>query len=142
MKKKNFFALVSGTASILLFGIGMCMCMLPAWNLFRAGVVFGAAGVVWLLLTWMIYRKLSGKKPIALNGALLLRALYGCFSVLVLGIGMCMCMLWGMLLPGIGIGILGLLGMAAAYPLYRNITRKRREKLAPEILRLTQELLK
>ena len=45
-------------------------------------------------------------------------------------------------LPGIGIGILGLLGMAAAYPLYRNITRKRREKLAPEILRITQELLK
>ncbi len=66
----------------------------------------------------------------------------GTAGILLFGIGMCMCMLWGMLLPGIGIGILGLLGMAAAYPLYRNITRKRREKLAPEILRLTQELLK
>ena len=124
MKKKNYFALVSGTAGILLFGIGMCMCMLPAWNLFRAGVVFGAAGVVWLLLTWMIYRKLSGKKPIALNGALLLRALYGCFSVLVLGIGMCMCMLWGMLLPGILIGIVGILLLLLLIPLCRGFVKE------------------
>ena len=124
MKKKNYFALVSGTAGILLFGIGMCMCMLPAWNSFRAGVVFGAAGVVWLLLTWMIYRKLSGKKPIALNGALLLRALYGCFSVLVLGIGMCMCMLWGMLLPGILIGIVGILLLLLLIPLCRGFVKE------------------
>lgn len=68
----------------------------------------------------------------------------GILSTLLLGLGMSCTTVWQdtLFLPGIGIGILGLLGMAAAYPLYRNITRKRREKLAPEILRLTQELLK
>ena len=124
MKKKNFFALVSGTAGILLFGIGMCMCMLPAWNLFRTGVVFGAAGAALLRLTWMIYRKLSGKKPFALNGALLLRALYGCFSVLVLGVGMCMCMLWSMFLPGTLIGIVGILLLLLLIPLCRGFVKE------------------
>ncbi len=68
----------------------------------------------------------------------------GILSTLLLGLGISCTTVWQdtLFLPGIGIGILGLLGMAAAYPLYRNITRKRREKLAPEILRLTQELLK
>ena len=68
----------------------------------------------------------------------------GILSTLLLGLGMSCTTVWQdtLFLPGIGIGILGLLGIAAAYPLYRNITRKRREKLAPEILRLTQELLK
>lgn len=43
---------------------------------------------------------------------------------------------------GILIGLLGIAGIAGAYPVYRMITRKRRKKLAPEILRLTNELMK
>ena len=48
MKKKNFFALVSGTAGILLFGIGMCMCML--WGMFLPGILIGIVGILLLLL--------------------------------------------------------------------------------------------
>ena len=44
--------------------------------------------------------------------------------------------------PGILIGTVGLLGMAAALPLYVHITKKERARLAPEILRLTDELMK
>lgn len=68
----------------------------------------------------------------------------GILSALVLGVGMCCTMVWGdtLFLPGVFIGIAGLAGIAAAYPLYTHITRKRREARAPEILRLTSALLK
>jgi len=68
----------------------------------------------------------------------------GIISSLVLGLGMSCCMVWAghWFLPGIGFGLLGMSGIAAAYPLYRMITQKERQKAAPEILRLTEELMK
>ena len=68
----------------------------------------------------------------------------GVISALILGIGMCCCMVWGgnLFIPGIIIGIVGIAGVAAAYPLYERITKKERERIAPEILRLTDELIK
>lgn len=68
----------------------------------------------------------------------------GILSTLVLGIGMCCCLVWAekLFVPGIIIGVIGILGIAGAYPIYYHITKRRREKLAPEIIRLTDELLK
>ena len=68
----------------------------------------------------------------------------GVISTLVMGIGMCCCMVWGGMwfVPGILIGLVGIAGVAAAYPLYSRITKKERQRIAPEILRLTEELLK
>ena len=68
----------------------------------------------------------------------------GIIGALLLGIGMCCTMIWAetMFLPGIVIGVAGIVVVAAAYPLYTHITKKRREKLAPEIIRLTDELSK
>ena len=42
--------------------------------------------------------------------------------------------------PGIFIGAVGIALIAAAYPLYSHITQKERQKLAPQILKLTEEL--
>lgn len=68
----------------------------------------------------------------------------GIVGTLLLGVGMCCTMVWAekWFFPGIAVGILGIIGISAAYPLYTHMTQKRREKLAPEILRLTDELLK
>ncbi|MBQ7800895.1 MAG: hypothetical protein IJ375_01065 [Oscillospiraceae bacterium] len=66
----------------------------------------------------------------------------GVLGALILGVGMCCCMVWELFIPGIIIGILGIAGVSLAYPLYVRITEKEREKIAPEILRLTEELLK
>ena len=68
----------------------------------------------------------------------------GIISALVLGVGMCCCMVWAdrWFFPGVFIGIAGLIGAALAYPLYMRITKREREKIAPEVLRLTDELLK
>lgn len=68
----------------------------------------------------------------------------GILSTLLLGVGMCCCMVWDgvWFVPGIFIGVLGILGVSLAYPVYHKITQKERQRLAPEILRLTDELMK
>lgn len=72
----------------------------------------------------------------------------GILGVLILGTGMILIMtplgksFGSLLLPvGIGVGLLGMLLVALAYPIYNRILQKERKKIAPEILRLSQELL-
>lgn len=68
----------------------------------------------------------------------------GIVSVLIMGTGMSCTMVWGgvWFIPGIIIGVIGMAGVAAAYPIYNYITKKQREKVAPEIIRLSDELMK
>ena len=68
----------------------------------------------------------------------------GVLGALILGIGMCCSMVWmgAWFVPGIIIGLLGIVLVSLAYPLYARITKKEREKIAPEILKLTEELMK
>ena len=68
----------------------------------------------------------------------------GVLSALILGVGMCCCMVWGgwLFAPGIVVGIAGIVGVSMAYPLYTKVTKRERERIAPEILRLTDELMK
>lgn len=66
----------------------------------------------------------------------------GVAGCLLMGIGMCCTMVWmgWLFVPGIVLGLLGIAVMAAAYPLYNSVTRRERERLAPQILKLTEEL--
>ena len=67
----------------------------------------------------------------------------GIIGALILGTGMSMCMVWTELFVlGIIVGIVGIVMVSAAYPLYSYVTKKEREKIAPEIIRLTDELMK
>ena len=66
----------------------------------------------------------------------------GIIGCLLLGVGMCCTMVWmeQLFMPGIIIGIVGIVAVAVSYPLYTYITKKEREKIAPQILKLTEEL--
>lgn len=68
----------------------------------------------------------------------------GVSGTLLLGIGMCCAMVWQgvWFIPGVIIGLAGIAVLAAAYPVYNRVIRKAREKIAPEIIRLTDDLLK
>lgn len=67
---------------------------------------------------------------------------HGTLYALVLGLGMSCCMVWAgkLFVPGIVIGCIGLAGVAATYPIYNRIVKQDRERIAPEILRLAQDL--
>lgn len=66
----------------------------------------------------------------------------GVIGCLLLGIGMCCTMEWAgrWFVPGIIIGVIGIVMIALAYPLYDRITKKERKKIAPLILKLADEL--
>ena len=73
----------------------------------------------------------------------------GVLGTLILGTGMSLCMteLGSMLghlamMVGIMVGVLGLVMVALAYPLYNCVLRKERQRIAPDILQLSEELLK
>ena len=68
----------------------------------------------------------------------------GVIGALGMGTGMSCCMVWQgvWFIPGIFVGIIGIALVGCAYPLYNHITKKEREKIAPEIIRLTDELMK
>lgn len=64
----------------------------------------------------------------------------GIVGVLIFGTGMCCVMLWSQFLIGILAGIAGIAVLGAAYPVYKRINEKQRRKVAPLILKLTEEL--
>ena len=73
----------------------------------------------------------------------------GVIGALVLGTGMSLCMtelgaaLGSLaLVLGIMIGLVGIILVALAYPIYNRTLKQERERIASEILRLTDELLK
>ena len=68
----------------------------------------------------------------------------GTIGTLIMGGGMS-CTMTGpesLFIPGIILGIVGLAIIGAAYPLFVHITKKQKEKLAPQILALAEELSK
>ena len=118
MEKKNFVALIMSAVGGMLFALGMCMCLLPEWGAFNQGVILGVIGAVELLITWIVYRKMSGKQPVKLNAKLIGKVIYGIFAAIVFGIGMCMTMVFeGMMIPGIIVGIVGIVLLLCLIPM-------------------------
>ncbi len=64
----------------------------------------------------------------------------GVIGALILGTGMSCCMVWNKVMLGIIIGIIGIILVAISYPLYKSILKKERARIAPEMIRLTDEL--
>jgi predicted cobalt transporter CbtA len=77
---------------------------------------------------------------------------FGVIGTLILGFGMSLCMtelseILGehsdmAMAVGIVVGIAGGILASLAYPIYHAIVKAKRKKLAPEIIRLTDELMK
>ena len=66
----------------------------------------------------------------------------GILGSLMLGVGMCCTMVWAdaLFVPGIVVGIFGIAILSSAYPMYKKITHKQREKVADKILALSNEI--
>lgn len=121
MKKENFVSMIMGTIGGILFALGMCMCMLPAWNAFAPGVVMAIAGAVVLLAIIIVRRKIEGKAIIQWNGKAIGTVLLGIIGALTLGLGMCMIMIWNMFVPGILVGIAGIVLLICLIPICKGI---------------------
>lgn len=121
MKKKNFVSMIMGTVGGILFAIGMCMCLLPQWNAFNQGIVMGAAGAVILLAMLIVRRRMEGKPAVKLNGKAVGTILFGIVGALALGAGMCMVMVWNMLIQGILVGLVGIVLLLCLIPIVKGL---------------------
>ena len=121
MKKKNFVSLLLGTIGGILFALGMCMCLIPEWGVFTPGVVIAAVGSVVLLVLFLVRRKMEGKPAVNISGKAVGAVLLGVVGALVLGVGMCMTMVWSMMIPGIVVGIVGIVLLLFLIPLVKGL---------------------
>ena len=121
MKKSSFVAMLLGTTSGALFALGMCMVLIPEWNAFQPGVVFGCAGILLGLVAVMIWRKMEHKQPVHISGKVILTIAVGIVGTLAIGLGMCFCMVWGNMVAGIILGFMGIVILLCLIPLTKGI---------------------
>ena len=117
MKKSHFTALILGTTGVLFLGVGVCMSMLPEWNLFREGIAAGCFGLFLLLIMALVYRRMEHKTPVHITFKTVMAVLLGIAGVLILGAGMCFTMVFNQMLLGIAAGISGILLLFCLIPL-------------------------
>lgn len=121
MKKSTFVAMILGTIGGILFALGMCMALIPEWNAFKPGVVMGIIGAVVLVITVLVWRKMENKNPIHISGKTLGGAILGIIGALLLGIGMCLTMVWSHMVSGIIIGIVGIIVLLCLIPFFKGL---------------------
>lgn len=121
MKKSTFVAMILGTIGGILFALGMCMALIPEWNAFRPGVVMGVIGAVVLLVMVLIWRKMENKEPIKLSGKTIGATLIGIVGALLLGVGMCLTMVWSNMVVGIIVGIVGIVVLLCLIPFIKGL---------------------
>lgn len=121
MKKSNFAALILGTVSGVFFALGMCMALLPEWGMRNQGVVCGVIGIVLGLVTLAIWRKMEGKAPIHISGKTLVTLLVGIVGALLLGVGMCLSMVFGKMVLGIAMGSISIVVLLMLIPLTKGL---------------------
>lgn len=121
MQKKDFVTLIMSTVGGSLFALGMCMALMPEWGAMAPGVVIGVIGAVILLAMILVRRKMSGKPAIVFNGKAIGITLLGVLGAVVLGVGMCMTMVWSMMVPGIIVGIVGIIALLCLIPAIKGL---------------------
>lgn len=121
MKKSNFIALILGTIGTVFFALGMCMTTITEWAMFQQGIVCGAVGLVVLLADLILWRRMEGKEPLHLNGKTLGTIALAVVGALLLGVGMCLCMVFGHMAAGIVIGLVGIVALLCLIPLTKGL---------------------
>ena len=121
MKKSSFIALIMGTVSGVLFALGMCMALLPEWNAFTEGVIFGVVGLLLGIITFIVWCRMENKRLPELNIKNTLYILYGILAALVMGVGMCLCLVWNRIVWGTLVGLLGIIMLIAMIPMIKGI---------------------
>ena len=113
--------MILGTIGGILFALGMCMALIPEWNAFQPGVIMGVVGAVVLLIMELVWRKMENKAPIKLSGKTIGATLIGIVGALLLGVGMCLTMVWSNMVVGIIVGIIGLVVLLCLIPFIKGL---------------------
>ena len=120
MKKSNLVAVFMGTIGTLCMGIGMSMALVEEWNLFQQGIVVGVVGILMLLLTVFVWRRMEHKPKLRPSVKVVETVALSIVGCITLGIGMCLCMRFDNIPVGIVVGIVGILLLLLLIPLVKS----------------------
>lgn len=123
MKKETLLEIILGTIGGLVFAIGMCMCLIPEWDLFKTGIVVSVIGFIILLCIIPVYRSSHPKKQHGtINWGIVVTWVIGIVGSLIMGAGMSKVTLGNQtktdMIIGIVAGIVGLVVCVLNYPIY------------------------
>jgi len=124
VKKETLLEIILGTIGGLIFAIGMCMCLIPEWDLFTTGVIVTIIGFIILLCIIPVYRKEHPKKikNKKTDWGLVLTWIIGVIGSLIMGFGMSKIMVGSPermdMIIGMITGVVGLLICVLNYPIY------------------------
>ena len=118
MKKNHFVNLIIGVLAGLLFSVGLCMCLLPEWNLLTVGIILASVGGVALITMGLIALIKNSKNRNPIKWKLVGKITYGVVSALIMGLGMAMIMVWNLIICGIIVGVVGLLMLLFLIPMF------------------------
>jgi len=127
MKKETLLEIILGTIGGLTFAIGMCMCLIPEWNMFTAGVIVAAIGFLILLFIIPVYKKSHPKKTNnrVINWGIVATWTIGVVGALIIGFGMSKIMVGDAstsdMVVGLITGVVGLVICVLNYPIYAYI---------------------
>ena len=121
MKKSSFVAMILGTIGMVFFALGMCMALIEEWGMLRQGIVSGAIGLVILLVTLLVWRKMEGKAPIRVNGKTVGTVVLAILGALLFGIGMCFSMVFGKMILGVILGLAGIVVLLMLIPMTKGL---------------------
>lgn len=126
MKKETLMEIILGTIGGLVFEIGMCMWLIPEWNMFTAGVVVSIIGFIILLCIIPVHKSTHPSKPRkAIDLGILTTFIVGIIGSLVMGFGMSKIMVGDAstadMVVGLITGIVGLIVCVLNYPIYAYI---------------------
>lgn len=121
MKKSTFVAMILGTIGGVIFALGMCMTLISEWGAFEPGIIMGVIGVIVLLVMTVVWRKMEHKAPIQVSGKTIVTTLIGLAGALLLGVGMCLTMVWSNMIMGIVIGIVGMVVLIGLIPFIKGL---------------------
>lgn len=119
-EKSTFITMLLGTLGGLLFALGMCMTLIKEWNTFALGLVFGILGIIILVITLFVWRKMEGKPKMAIDQRTMGAILIGVIGAMLLGLGMSLVMVWGHFIIGIVLGIIGILVLMCMLPVLKG----------------------
>lgn len=128
MKKETLLEVILGTIGGLVFAIGMCMCLIPEWDLLKVGIAVSVVGFIILLCIIPVYKSNHPKKEHGpINWGIVFTWIIGIVGALIMGFGMSKVMVGDPnktdLLIGIGTGIVGLIICVLNYPIYAYLKK-------------------
>lgn len=121
MRKSTFAALLFGMVGGVLFSLGMCLCLVPAWRHLEGGVALGVFGFAILLAGVAVWRRLAGKAPLRLSLIAARNLAVGLVGALVFGAGLFLCLDKAHVLLGTVVGLAGMVVLLLLIPLIRGL---------------------